>query len=90
MTKVKTETNTSSYIGMNGYNLKARYYNHLMSFDNKRYRNDIELSKYLWKHKEKDFEHTITWKKLRQSNTCKRLSGLCNLCLKEKVEILLS
>ena len=32
----------------------------------------------------------ITWKKLRQSNTCQRRSGLCNLCLEEKVEILLS
>ena len=34
--------------------------------------------------------HTITWRKLRQSNTCQRPSELCNLCLDEKMEILLS
>ena len=47
-------------------------------------------AKYIWKHKEKEVEHTITWKKLHQSNTCQRRSGLCNWCIEEKVEILLS
>ena len=58
--------------------------------DNKRYKNETELSKYIWKLKEKEVEHTIMWKKLSQSNTCQRWSGLCNLCLEEKVEILLN
>ena len=75
---------------MTDNNFKTRYYNHLKSFNNKRYRNETKLSKYLWKVKEKEDEHTITRKKLHQSNTCLRRSGLCNLCLEEKVEILLS
>ena len=87
---IKTETITCSYVGMTGYNFKTMYYNHLEVFKNKGYTNDIELSMYLWKLKEKDVEHTITWKKLRQSNTCLRRSGLCTLCLEEKVDILLS
>ena len=62
----------------------------LKSFNNKLYRNETELSKYLWKLKEKEVEHTINWRKLRQSNTCLTRSGLCNACLEEKVEILLS
>ena len=86
----KTKTNTSSYMGMTGNNLKTWYYNHLKSFKNKRYKDETELSKYIWKLKEKEVEHTITWKKLRNSNTCQRHSGLCNLCLMEKIEILLS
>ena len=90
MVTVETEINTSSYVGMTGNSFKTRYYNHIKSFKNKRYKNETELSKYVWKHKEKEVEHTITWKKLRQANTCQRRSGLCNLCLKEKVEILLS
>ena len=57
---------------------------------NKRYKNETELSKYIWKLREKEDEHTITWKKLRQPNTCQRQSGLCNLCLEEKVELLVS
>ena len=90
MATVKTETNTSSYVGMTGNNFKTRYYNHIKSLKNKRYKNETELSKYIWKLKEKEVQHTITLKKLRQSNTCLRRSGLCSLCLEEKVEILLS
>ena len=86
-----TETYTSSYIGMTGNNFKARYYNHIKSFKKiNATKNENELSKYIWKPKEKEVEHTITWKKLYQSNTCQRRSGLRNLCIEEKVEILLS
>ena len=87
MATVKTEIKLCWY---DGNNFKTRYYNHLESFKNKRHKNETELSMYIWKLKEKEVEHTITWKKLRQSNTCQRRSGLCNLCLEEKVEILLS
>ena len=88
MATVETKTNTSSYIGMTGNNFKTRYYNHLKPFKNKCHRNETKLSKYLWKQKEKQVEHTITLEKLHQ--TCQRRCGLFNLCLKEKVEILLS
>ena len=44
----------------------------------------------VWKLNEKEVDYTITWKKLSQSNTCQRRSGLCNLCIEERVEILLS
>ena len=90
MATVETETNSSSYVGMTGNSFKTRYYNHFKSFKNKRNKNETELSKYIWKLKEKEVKHTITWKTLRQSNTCQRRSGLCNLCIEEKVEILLS
>ena len=65
MATVKTETNTSSYVGMTGNNFKTRYYNYIKSFKNKRYKNETELSKNIWKPKEKEVEHTITWRKLR-------------------------
>ena len=90
MATVETETNTSSYADMTANSIKSRYYNHIKSFKNKRYKNETELSKYIWKLIEKEVEHTITWKKLRQSNICQRRSGLCNLSLEKKVEILLS
>ena len=53
MAAVETETNTSSYIGMTGNSLKTRYYNHIKSFKNKRYKNETELSKYIWKSKKR-------------------------------------
>ena len=49
ITTVKTETNTSSYVGMTGNNIKTRYYNHIKSLRNKRYKNETELSKFIWK-----------------------------------------
>ena len=90
MVTVETKTKTSSYVGMTGITFKTRYYNHINSLKNKRYKNETELSKYIWKLKEKEVEHTITWKEQRKLNTCQRRSGLCNLCIEEKVEILLS
>ena len=87
MATVETETNTSSYVGMIGNSLKARYYNQLVSINNKRCKNETELSKYIWKLKKNEVEHTITWKKQCQSNTCQRRSGLCNLSLEENVHI---
>ena len=61
MVTVETETNTSSYVGITGNSFKTRYYNHIESLKNKRYKNETELSKYIWKHKERQVEHTITW-----------------------------
>ena len=90
MATVETETNSSSYVGMTGNSFKTRYYNHIKSLKNTRYKNETAFSMYIWKLTEKEVEHTITWKKLGQSNTRQRRSGLCNLCIEEKVEILLS
>ena len=47
MATVETKTNSSSYIGMTGNSFKTRYYNHIKSFKNKRYKNETELSKYI-------------------------------------------
>ena len=62
MATVETETNTSSYVGMTGNSFKTRYYNHIKSFKNRCY--ETELSKHIWKLKEKEVKHTIRWKKL--------------------------
>ena len=89
ITTVRTKINTSSYVGLTGNNFKTRCYNQIMSFKNRRYKNEAELSKYIWKLKEKE-SSTPSREKLRHSNTCQRRSRLCNLCLEQKVEILLS
>ena len=47
MATVETETNTSSYVGVTGNSFKTRYYNHIKSLRNKRYKNATELSKYI-------------------------------------------
>ena len=40
MATVETETNSSSYVGMTGNSFKTRYYNHIKSLKNKRYKNE--------------------------------------------------
>ncbi len=50
-----TRSNTNStkhYIGMTASTFKERYRNHIKSFNHKRYSNDTELSKYIWKLKD--------------------------------------
>ncbi len=62
-----TTSNANSikhYIGMTGSTLKEQYrnhINHIISFNHKRYSNDTELSKYIWKLKDNKQDFDITW-----------------------------
>ena len=76
------------YIGLTGGTFKSRYYNHTKSFRQQKYVNDTELSKYVWQLKERGYNYSIKWEILKHSNTLKRSSGICNLCLEEKIHIL--
>ena len=58
------------------------------SFNHKKYQNETELSKYVWKLKKKNSKFSITWKKISQATTKRRPSNQCNLCLEEKYQIL--
>ena len=65
-----TTSNTNStkhYIGMTASTFKERYRNHIKSFNHKRYSNDTELSKYIWKLKDNKQDFDITWSVLKQS-----------------------
>ena len=59
MATMKTETNSLNYVGMTENDFKTRYYNHLKSLMNKRYKNETEMSKYIWNLIEKVVEHAI-------------------------------
>ncbi len=86
-----TTSNTNStkhYIGMTASTFKERYRNHIKSFNHKRYSNDTELSKYIWKLKDNKQDFDITWSVLKQSISYTGGSKRCNLCLEEKLCIL--
>ena len=76
------------YIGMTASTFKERYRNHIKSFNHKRYSNDTELSKYIWKLKDNKQDFDITWSVLKQSISYTGGSKRCNLCLEEKLCIL--
>ncbi len=67
MTKGIVYKSTKHYIGMTVSTFKERYRNHIKSFNHKRYSNDTELSKYIWKLKDNKQDFDITWSVLKQS-----------------------
>ena len=85
---VSVGNNTSTYVGLAGGSFKSRYYNHIKSFNHAKYEKETELSKYVWQQKKKQAKYNIQWEVVTHSNTNKRDSGQCNLCLDEKMEIL--
>ena len=77
-----------SYIGLSGGPFKERFRNHVKSFKHERYETETELSKHVWKLKRKQRNYTIKWEIMKRSNTNRRKSGQCNLCVEEKLAIM--
>ena len=67
---------------------KTRWRNHQMSFKHEKRRNDTELSKYLWKLKEKKEGYSISWKIIAKAKAYSNTTKRCNLCITEKFFIL--
>ena len=53
-----------------------------------KYKNETQLSKYIWDLKESGTQFTLSWNIEKKSNLNLRKSGLCNLCLDEKYTII--
>ena len=85
---VTSNSEPKEYIGMTGNTFKKRLYNHNKSFNNVTYRNNTELSKYVWKLKEKQQDFTINWSILKRAASYSSGGKRCNLCLQEKLCIL--
>ena len=85
---VKSESNSVLYVGLAGGTFKERFGNHKKAMNNERYGKETELSKYIWGLKKRKEDYEVNWSILKESNTHRRASGQCNLCLDEKVAIL--
>ena len=66
---VSTTTN-KDYYGTCEKTFKERYNNHNCSLRNKSREKNIELSKYVWELKEKDFNYFINWNIAMKSQKC--------------------
>ena len=73
------------YFGLTGGPFKDRYRNHTKSFRHGKYENETELSKYIWGLKRKGVNYELRWDIIKRSNLKKRKSGMCNLCMEEKL-----
>ena len=78
-----------SYIGISSTKWKVRYGNHKFSFTHEHKKNQTALSKHYWGLKNKGLTPDIQWSILKRSNTPKSFDSRCNLCLEEKMHILL-
>ena len=77
------------YIGVSSTNFKIRYGNHKYSFFHEHKKNQTALSKHYWGLKNKGLTPDIQWSILKRSSTPKSFDSRCNLCLEEKIHILL-
>ena len=76
------------YVGITQPPWKGRLGNHNRDFSNEEYKNTTELSKEVWRIKNKGFVPKIKWKIVKQIPAYNPEMKKCLLCLGEKVEIL--
>ena len=90
-TVTTTSTNTQeSYIGLTATEFKTRYNNHVHSFKHCTNRNATELSKHVWKLKDRKLDYTIDWKIITKAAANYNSKNICDLCAKEKLYIIYS
>ena len=76
-----------TYKGITKRPWKERFKEHKKSFKNKKLMNDTELSKEIWRIKDKGGTFTVNWKILRKAKAYNPRSKRCMLCLTEKLAI---
>ena len=75
------------YYGLTEGPFKTRYYNHIHSFRNKSYKNDTELSKYIWDLQDSSQQYQIEWDIVHHAAPYKCGTRRCDVCLTEKMVI---
>ena len=85
-----TQTNTMRediYIGITKNEFKTRYNQHTSSFRLSHKSSTTSLCEHIWKLKENNTDHTVTWKILEKAQPYTPITGKCNLCTSEKAYI---
>ena len=77
------------YIGLTERTFKERYNEHKSSFNNETYKNSTTLSTYIWNLKSKGIVPSTQWSIVSQVKAYNNISKTCQLCLNEKLEILM-
>ena len=78
-----------TYIGLSSTKWKERFANHKYSFSHEHLKNHTALSKQFWCLKNKGLTPEIEWSILKKSNTPNSFDGRWNLCLEEKIQIMM-
>ena len=78
---------TRTYKGITERTFKERYKEHKKTFNHRKYENDTELSKEIWKIKNVGGTPDIKWKILKKASSYNPKTKKCMLCLTEKLAI---
>ena len=76
------------YVGISEPPFKTRLRNHTRDFNNEAYDKTTELSKEVWKVKNRGFDPVIKWRIVKQLQSYNPETKKCQLCIGEKMEIL--
>ena len=85
-----TQTNTMRediYIAITENEFNTRYNQHTSSFRLSHKSSTTSLSEHIWKLKENNTDHTVTWKILEKAQPYTPITGKCSLCTSEKAYI---
>ena len=84
---IASKNSTKNYIGISEGDFKLRYNNHKKSFKHEAYKYETELSKYIWKLKNKKIEFQIRWNILAKTMPYSGGGCNCSLFLSEELFI---
>ena len=71
-------------------NFKKRFRNHTKSLNHEKYRNETDLSKFVWSKRDQGIVTKIKWSVVRKAPIYKSGSVYCCLCMLEKIIIILA
>ena len=89
-TVTENDTNkTEKYVGLTECTFKTRYNLHKSSFKNRNKSKATTLSEHIWALKDKNANHSTSWKVISRANPYSTATKVCNLCLEEKYHIIM-
>ena len=86
---VTANSETKEYIGSTGGPFKKRWYSHSSDIKNEKNKG-TELSKYVWKLKNKSINYEIKWNIMHKIGEVLNINKICKTCNLEKMEIALA
>ena len=87
VTSIEAEPKSETYVGLASNDFKERWRNHDTSFNNRKFSSSSELSKHIWKLKEKGTDYILEFQTIDRAAKFNPQSWICNLCTLEKYYI---
>ena len=77
-----------TYIGLTATSFKDRWRNHRSNFKTRNPKNATALSKYIWDLEDSNIQYDVSWAIVSRAKPYNQVTGVCNLCTREKYFII--